>query len=633
MALKPTRVVLPNGITVIAKANHTSPTVSLLVGVRTGAYSDPPGKDGTAALCARVLDRGTSKRTAEVIADDLDGRGASLSVVAGRHQMALAATCLAEDFEPVLALVADVARHPGFPEHEITTRREQLITSIRQEEDNPATMAGDAFAQALYGDHPYARKVRGTIQGLESIRRQDLVRFHQKGFDPPIMTVVVVGDVVEEFALAGISTLFGGWPPSAKATGDKPFAIKVADPVTPPERRLVPVPMMNKAQADVVYGFLGVRRSDPEFPAISVMNNALGQYAIGGRLGDSIRERQGMAYYVFSSLDATFGPGPFTIRAGVSAANVEKTIASIDQELNLVLSNGFTPQEIEESKSYMIGSLPRQLETNAAIASFLLNVETFGLGLDYDERLPALIGAVTKESADAAARRLLNPVKATIGVAGPWTPPPLLAGSPASFGETAPKPPSAVEARAISSSPASSGATRPPATEAGPASVSPPSPVELPPIPIAPPPAGVPLLPVPPPPPVAVAPTAVPPPPVAVAPLAVPPPPAAAPAIASPPSPVEAPPSAAPALLEDDLASIFAPTALAESSTSSDETGTQDIEAGSENAGGLPPADIPSTSGPALSPDGSTTGFGETRPKSEGGAQAADTPFPDDSAL
>ncbi len=223
MALKPTRVVLPNGITVIAKANHTSPTVSLLVGVRTGAYADPPGKDGTAALCARVLDRGTAKRTAEVIADDLDGRGASLSVVAGRHQMALAATCLAEDFEPVLALVADVARHPGFPEKEITTRREQLITSIRQEEDNPATMAGDAFAKALYGDHPYARKVRGTIQGLESIRRQDLVRFHQKGFDPPIMTVVVVGDLVEEFALAAITKLFGDWaPPPPSLRRDKP---------------------------------------------------------------------------------------------------------------------------------------------------------------------------------------------------------------------------------------------------------------------------------------------------------------------------------------------------------------------------------------------------------------------------
>lgn len=435
MPLNPRRVVLPNGITVIAKANHTSPTVSLVVGVRTGAYADPPDRDGTAALCARVLDRGTSKRSAEVIADDLDGRGASLSVIAGRHQMALAATCLAEDFEPVLALVADVARHPAFKDSEIATRKEQLITAIRQEEDNPATVAGDAFARALYGTHPYARQTRGTVAGLESIRRQDLVRFHQKGFDPAIMTVIVVGDVVEDLAIAAIGRLFSDWPPATKATGDKP-AVTVPDPAPIAARQLVSMPMMNKAQADVVYGFLGVRRSDPDYTAMSVMNNALGQYAIGGKLGDSIRERQGMAYYVYSSLDATFGPGPFVIRAGVAAANVERTIASIDDELEAVIKDGFTTQEIDESKAYMIGSLPRQLETNAAIASFLLNVETFGLGLDYDERLPALIKAVTKEAADAAARRLLNPGKATIAVAGPWQPG-AAAGAAASAAETA----------------------------------------------------------------------------------------------------------------------------------------------------------------------------------------------------
>jgi zinc protease len=414
--LNPKRVVLDNGITVIAKANHTSPTVSLLVAVRTGAYSDPPERDGTAALCARVLDRGTSKRPAEVIADDLDGRGASLSVITGRHQMALAATCLADDFDPVLALVADVARHPAFTDTEIATRRETLITSIRQEEDNPATMAGDAFVQALYGDHPYARKVRGSIAAIEAIRRQDLVRFHQKGFDPLLMTVVVVGDIVEELAITAIKKLFGDWPPSAKETPP----LRVPDPVMPVSRKLVAVPMMNKSQADVVYGFIGVKRADPDYAAISVMNNALGQYAIGGKLGDSIRERQGMAYYVYSSLDATFGAGPFLIRAGVNAANVERTIASIDEELNGVLKNGFTAQEIDESKSYLIGSIPRQLETNAAIASFLLNAETFGLGLDYDEKLPALIGSVTKEAADAAAKRLFNPERATVAVAGPW---------------------------------------------------------------------------------------------------------------------------------------------------------------------------------------------------------------------
>jgi zinc protease len=420
--LNPRRVKLDNGVTVIAKSNHTTPAVSTLVGVRTGAYFDSPDRDGTAALCARVLDRGTVTRSADAIADDLDNRGASLSVAAGRHQMAIAATCLSEDFSPVLALAADIARHPRFADEEIETRRDNLITSIRQEEDNPAAMASDAFAKALYGAHPYGRKVRGTIAAVEAIRRQDLVRFHQKGYDPPAITVIVVGDVEEEAAIAAVAKLFADWAPSARSAASEKTAVTVPDAVAITERKLVAVPMMNKSQADVVYGFVGIRRSDPDYTAFSVMNNALGQYAIGGRLGDSIRERQGMAYYVSSSLDATFGPGPFSIRAGVAAANVEKTIASIDAELTAVVERGFTPQEIEESKSYMIGAIPRQLETNAAIASFLLTVDTFDLGLDYDARLPALVGAITRDAADAAAKKLLDPNRATIAVAGPWTP-------------------------------------------------------------------------------------------------------------------------------------------------------------------------------------------------------------------
>lgn len=414
--LQATSVTLANGVTVVTKANHTNPTVSTLVGVRTGAFNDAPDREGTAALCARVLDRGTVTRSADAIADELDGRGASLSVIAGRHQMAIAATCLADDFQAVLALAADAARHPCFADQEIATRRETLITSIRQEEDSPASVAGDAFMRALYGDHPYGRNVRGTVASVAAIRRQDLVHFHQQGFDPAAITVVMVGDIDEDAAVASVAALFGDWTSAAR----EPSPLDVPVVPEPSERRLVSIPMMNKSQADVVYGFTGIRRADPDYHAMSVMNNALGQYAIGGKLGDSIRERQGMAYYVYSSLDATFGRGPFAIRAGVNAANVEKTIASIDTELTAVLENGFTDQEIDESKSYMIGALPRQLETNAAIASFLLSVESFSLGLDYDRRLPGLIGAVTRQGANAAAQRLIDINRATIAVAGPW---------------------------------------------------------------------------------------------------------------------------------------------------------------------------------------------------------------------
>jgi zinc protease len=184
-------------------------------------------------------------------------------------------------------------------------------------------------------------------------------------------------------------------------------------------QRLV-IPMMNKAQADIAYGFTTITRRDPDYYAFWLMNNAFGQYSIGGRLGDSIRERQGMAYYVSSSLDANVAEGPLVIRAGVSPANVDRAVTSIDEEITRLITEGLTPKELDESRRYLIGSIPRALETNAAIASFLQIAEFFGLGLDYDVRLPDLLGAVTLDQANAAARRALHPERATIVIAGPY---------------------------------------------------------------------------------------------------------------------------------------------------------------------------------------------------------------------
>jgi zinc protease len=178
--------------------------------------------------------------------------------------------------------------------------------------------------------------------------------------------------------------------------------------------------MMNKAQADIAYGFTTILRSDPKYYAYWLMNNILGQYSLGGRLGEAIRERQGMAYYAFSSLDANVIPGPFIIRAGVNPSNVEKAVASIDEELARMASEGPTEREMTESKQYLIGSMPRTLETNTGIATFLQTAEFFGLGLDYDVRMPALLQAVTREQVHAAAREVLDPTLAVVAVAGPY---------------------------------------------------------------------------------------------------------------------------------------------------------------------------------------------------------------------
>jgi zinc protease len=417
MALNPVRQTLDNGIVVIAEENHTTPAVSLIAVVRAGGYDDPPGKEGTAALVARVLDRGTTTRTADQIADDLDGRGASLSVSAGRHQIGVAAACLVEDLSPVLQIAADVLRAPAFPDADVETRKAEILTTIRQEDDDPASVAVNHFMQDVYDGHPYARRVRGTAESVQSLQRADLVAFHERWFTPAALTVVAVGSLPARDLVEQVAAAFGDWSGNGSRR-----ALEVADAPSPAARRLERIAMPDKAQADVAYGFVGVRRLDPRYMAASVMNNALGQYALGGRLGDSIRERQGMAYYVFSSLDGGLGPGPLMVRAGVSAENVDRTIASIDVELSAIVSQGFTEQEIAESKQYMVGALPRQLETNAGIAGFLLNAEVFGLGLDYDRRLPDLIRAVSHDAAMDTARGLLQPDRATIVVAGPEAP-------------------------------------------------------------------------------------------------------------------------------------------------------------------------------------------------------------------
>jgi zinc protease len=415
MPLDPRRRVLANGIVVLAKESRTTPAVTILAGVRAGAFYDPGGQEGTAALAARVLDRGTETYTAEEMADLLDGRGAALSVMAGRHQLTVSATCLSEDFDAIFSMIADVIRRPLFDPQEVETRRAELLTAILQDEDDPAAVAVDVLMSRLYPHHPYGRRPRGTLDTVQALTRDDLAAFHRMWFTPEGTTLVVVGDVDADAVVRAAAREFESWEAVRGTESPMP------EVDSPPARDLAAVPMMSKAQADIAYAFVGLRRADPDYYAAWVMNNALGQYALGGRLGDSIRERQGMAYYVYSSLDASLARGPLMIRAGVAGQDVERTIVSIDRELEAVRDGGLTAKELDESKRYLIGAIPRQLETNAGIAGFLLSSEFHGLGPAHDRELPGLLEEVTLADANRIAARLLEPSRAAIVVAGPWS--------------------------------------------------------------------------------------------------------------------------------------------------------------------------------------------------------------------
>ncbi|RPI57208.1 MAG: insulinase family protein [Acidobacteria bacterium] len=413
--LAASRHALGNGVVIISKEAHTVPAVTIQVAVRAGSIYDSDAQLGLSHLTSRVLDRGTHRRSSEEIAEALDERGVSLSVGANRHVMTVSCTCLAEDFEAMLELVGEMVMEPSFPLQEIEKRKGEVLNAIRQDEDNPAATAMLALFAMLYpNQHPYGRPAKGNVESVSRIGREDLVAFHADRFAPSLTTAVIVGAVDGDRAMAAGERVFGSWSQSAGAE------VPLAHAPSARTRQERVISMMNKAQADIAYGFTTIVRSDPRYYAYTLMNNALGQYGIGGRLGDSIRERQGMAYYVFSAFDANVVEGPLFVRAGVNPANVDRAVRSIDDEIRRMATEGMTSEELADCKQYLIGSIPRLLETNGAIATFLQTAEFFGLGLDHDMRLPALLDSVTLDDVNAAARAALDANGASIVIAGPY---------------------------------------------------------------------------------------------------------------------------------------------------------------------------------------------------------------------
>ena len=412
--LSPVRAELSNGGVVLVQETVMTPAVTISASFRAGSMFDPIDLPGLAYLTGRAIDRGTEHRSASMMADELDERGVSMRVSSNRQALTVSCTCLAEDFDDVLAIVADIVRNPAFPPLEIESRRSEALTILRQNEDNPAARAVDAVLELLYGwHHPYGRPPKGTVIGVESVSRADMVAFHAARVRPAAMSLAVVGDVRPDHALERARQAFDDW------AAEPPAPATVAVPPLSQGRRTRVIGMPGKTQTDIAYGFTAIRRLDPRYYAYWMMNNVLGEFGLGGRLANNIRERQGMAYYAFSMLDATAGEAPLLVRAGVDPANVDRALAAIDHEVAALAAAGPTETELAETRGYLIGSIPRLLETNQSIAAFLQTSEEYGLGLDFDQRLPSLLGSVTRDDLHAAAADVLDPARAAIAVAGP----------------------------------------------------------------------------------------------------------------------------------------------------------------------------------------------------------------------
>jgi zinc protease len=408
------RRVLPNGITTLVRENFLSPSVVVLGSLWAGGLDESDEKAGLSALTSTCLMRGTSKRSFHQIYDLLESAGATLSLGAGMHTTSFYGRCLAEDLPLVLELAADALRTPTFPSDQFERLRGEYLTHLTIREQDTGERAHMAFAELTYAGHPYAHDEEGNPKSVQGISRKDLQEFHAKNYGPRGMILTLAGAVHSSKADHLVEKFFGDWKnPAQPQRAPLPPAPRGA----PNLEKFILLP--GKSQTDLVLGSPGPARTDPEYLAAMLGNNILGVFGMYGRIGDAVREAEGLAYYSMSTLGGGLGPGPWMVVAGVNPHNVPRAVELIRREIARFTSAKVSRAELTDTQSSIIGRMPLQLESNEGVAGSLMNLEIFNLGLDYYQRFPALIRAVTAEQILETARHYLHPERMALAVAGP----------------------------------------------------------------------------------------------------------------------------------------------------------------------------------------------------------------------
>ncbi len=410
-----TRVELDNGIIVLVYENFAAQSVVIAGSLEAGSIYENPAKSGTASMTAAALMRGTKNRDFDAIHSSLEDIGADLDVGAGTHTTGFSGKALAEDLPVLLDILEDVLRNPVFPEQQVERLRGEILTGLQYRQQDTRFRAGRAFRENLYPDnHPYHYSSRGTLETIPGITIEDINAFHRQNYGPKGMVITVVGAVKAADAVEAVKAKLGDWQNAAQPAKAVLPAIQPVE-----ETRQIAVNIPGKTQSDIVMGVLGPSRFEPEYRAATLVNSVLGQFGMMGRIGDEVREKRGLAYYAYSSIEGGMGPGAWSVSAGVNPANVQQAIESIVGEIKRIVTEEVTDEDISENKSYFTGHLPLQLESNEGIAGSILNMEAYQLGLDNLQKFEGEINALTKADLLKAIQKYWNPEAYVVAVAGP----------------------------------------------------------------------------------------------------------------------------------------------------------------------------------------------------------------------
>ena len=385
------------------------PMLDINIAFDAGSRLDPPGKAGLASWVVGMLGRGIEGLDETEIAERLADLGAVRSGSADddRASVSMRMLASARERDPAIELLARLVSSPTFPQPLLERERDRSLQSLKESLTKPEVIAGRAFYPRVFGSHPYG--VIQTAEALQSISRDDLVRFHRARFGPAGAVISMVGAISREQAEGIAERLVRDLP----AGEPLPALPAVTAPAASEERIAHPA-----SQSHILIGTTAIARDDPDFFPLFVGNYIFGGGGFVSRLTDEIREKRGLSYSVSSGFSPQMQPGQFVISLQTRKEQTDQALKVVRETLRQYVAEGPTPKELEAARSNLVGGFALRIDSNGKILANLANIGWYRLPLDYLERWTQRVEAVTAEQIRAAFARHLQPDRLVTVVVG-----------------------------------------------------------------------------------------------------------------------------------------------------------------------------------------------------------------------
>lgn len=403
--------VLPNGLTVLWIPDSSLPYVSMQMMFKSGSSQDPAGKEGLASFTASMLDKGSGKRTAIQISEELEQIGSDFGVDVQPDYTIAAISSLSFNKDQTLELFREVLLKPAFPGTEMERQRKIRLAGLQKLADRPEDFSEYLLPKFLYGSHPYGHEVSGSPKSTKSLKQADLKSFYTQHFTPGNAVLAVVGQYDEAWKKKLVAG-FGDW----KSKSSKAVDIPDFPQWNGLEVLLVDRSDLNQAQIQI--GFKGIPRAIPEYQELRAALKILGE-SFGSRLFEEIRVKRGLTYHIHAWFDPRLKPGPMGIYTFTRTDKIGETVKETLSTYRKFVEAGVSDQEVQDIKNLMKGQFPRSFETPESLARQLLILRRYGVDFDYLTSYLANLDKMNKDSVNATIRKYFDPANLKILVYAP----------------------------------------------------------------------------------------------------------------------------------------------------------------------------------------------------------------------